>query len=74
MNLIFICSTKKDFDDFNRIVTKSKFSADSINHEFKSFYFDCRSQEEADKLETDLQIMVNINEITGYFESEGDYE
>ncbi len=74
MNLIFTCSSKKDFDDFNRIVSKSKFSADSINHEFRSFYFNCKSQEEADKLETDLQIMVDINDVSGYFESEGDNE
>ena len=73
MNLIFQCSTLKDFDNFNRIVSKSEFSAESINHEFRSFYFNCSSQEDADNLEIELQYLIDMNgKVSGYFESEGD--
>lgn len=70
MNLIFTCNIQKDFDEFKRIISKSKFSADSVNYEFKSLYFNCRDQEDADNLERDIQYLADIHEISGYFESE----
>ena len=70
MNLIFVCRTQNDFDKFKRIISKSKFHADAVNYEFRSLYFHCKSQQEADKLEVDIQYLADIHEISGYFESE----
>ena len=70
MNLIFTCSTQKDFDDFKRIVNQSKYHADSVNYEFKSLYFNCSDQQDADKLEADIQYLADIHEISGHFELE----
>lgn len=70
MNLIFICSTKKDFDNFKININKLKFYADSINYEFRSLYFNCTDQHDADKLEVEIQRLAKKYEISGYFESE----
>ena len=70
MNLIFTCSTQKDFDDFKIIINKSKYHADSVNYEFRSLYFNCTDQQDADKLERDIQYLADIHEISGHFESE----
>ena len=70
MNLIFTCSTQKDFDDFKIIINKSKYHADSVNYEFRSLFFRCTDQQDADKLEFDIQYLADIHEISGHFESE----
>jgi hypothetical protein len=70
MNLIFTCHTKKDFDDFKIIINKSKFYADSINYEFRSLYFNCTDQHDADNLEVEIQRIADKNEISGHFELE----
>jgi len=70
MNLIFTCSSHKDFDRFKLIINKSKYYADSINYEFKSLRFHCQDQNDADSLEPKIQELADKNDISGYFELE----
>jgi hypothetical protein len=70
MNLIFTCRNKKDFDNFKVIISRSKFHADSINYEIRSLFFNCTDQQDADKLEVEIQRIADENDISGYFESE----
>ena len=70
MTLIFACETKRDFENLNKIIEKSKYHASAVNYEFRSLYFDCSNQADADSLESELQKLIDKNEISGHFELE----
>lgn len=70
MNLVFTCKSEKGFSVFKTALDESKYYADGINYEFRSFYFGCNTQTEADKLEREIQKIADQNDVSGYFESE----
>ncbi len=70
MNLVFTCEDEKDFSVFKSALNKSKYSADGVSYNLRSFYFGTRSKSETVKLEREVQKIADQNNVSGNWGSE----